>query len=196
MIAQSWVLCPGQVKDFHMWIDSTGPKSWRLQRRIPEKVTPGRPLPDYQQYLHRLLGSEMASYFLHPEAKEQPVSLRVRRLLLAGLEMSAEEVWRGLHEEPKRQREVAAAKKGLSLSEQVPWMGQPATTHRLQQVGCWRQQLQTMHHLGKQRQCTASHLLATKHLTDLSDPCGNEGPTRFLHGTLDKKKSVVQGQSR
>ncbi|KAJ7317136.1 hypothetical protein JRQ81_003298 [Phrynocephalus forsythii] len=182
---------PGQVQDSHVWPDTTRPRSWRLPRRIPEKETPGRSLPDYQQYLHRMLGSEMASYFLHPPAKEQPVSPRVRRLLMAGLEVGAEDIWKALHEEPERQREVAAAKEGLPLAEQVPWLGCPATTRRLQQVTQWRQQLRAMHHLGKQRQRTASHLLAAKHIADLSDPCGMEGPTRYLHGTLEEEKVLL-----
>ncbi|KAH0630318.1 hypothetical protein JD844_013237 [Phrynosoma platyrhinos] len=84
--------------------------------------------------------------------------------------MGAEKVWSVLHEEPKRQREVAAAKKGLSLSQQ--------------QVAHWRQQLHVMHHLGKQYQHTTNHLLETKHLTDLSDTYGKEGPARYFHCSL------------
>ncbi|XP_061474839.1 uncharacterized protein LOC133380808 isoform X2 [Rhineura floridana] len=148
-------------------------------------------------YQIQLLGSERALYFLHPPAMEQPVNPRVQHLLVVGLGMGAKEVWRALHEEPKCQREIAAAKKGPSLSQQVrdwnilgwqdkkvPWLGRPATMHRLQQVTEWRQQLHAMHQLGKQRQRTASHLLAAKHLTDLSDNYGTEGPTRYFHCTL------------
>ncbi|XP_053157122.1 uncharacterized protein LOC128347073 isoform X2 [Hemicordylus capensis] len=170
----------------------------------------------------RLLGPEKAFYFLHPSTVDKPVSLRVRHLLEAGIgiwpwfsnaallclvelnfiptpcpiDMGAEELWRALHEEPKHQRQIAEAKKGRSLSQQVPWLGCPASTHRMQQVAHWRQQLHTMHRLGKQHQHTASRLLATKHLTELSDVYGTEGPTRYLHCALDQKQAPVTGGLR
>ncbi|CAI5767664.1 Hypothetical predicted protein [Podarcis lilfordi] len=185
---------PGDVwpraKDSHRWADSNGSGRWNL-RRIQKKEAVSSPLPDYQQYLHRLLGSERASYFLRPPTKEQPVSPRVKRLLVTGLDMGAEEVWMALHEEPKRQREAAAAKKGRSLSQQVPWLGRPSTTQCLQQVSQQRQQLCAMHRLGKQHQRTASHLLATKHLADLGDPYGTEGPRRYFHFSLNHKRVQV-----
>ncbi|XP_062978182.1 coiled-coil domain-containing protein 71 isoform X2 [Elgaria multicarinata webbii] len=187
----TWLLRSGQVKDSHKWAGSERAGKWNLQR-VQKKDVPGGPLLNYQQHLHRLLGSERASYFLHPPTMERPVSPQVKRLLIAGIDMGAEEVWRALHEEPKYQREVAAAKMGHTLSQQVPWLGCPATTHRLQQVALWRQQLYAMHHLGKQHQCTASHLLATKNLPDFSDTYGTGGPTRYFHGTLDKEQMPLR----
>ncbi|KAL8212822.1 UNVERIFIED_CONTAM: hypothetical protein K2H54_058936 [Gekko kuhli] len=139
----------------------------------------------------RLLGPEKASRIVNPPILEKPISPPVQRLLVAGIDMGAEELWRALHEEPKCRRQLAEAKKGCLLSHQVPWLGCPVSTPRMQQVAHWRQQLHTMHRLGKQRQRTASCLLATKHITDLSDPYGTEGPTWYLHCNPGNKQVLV-----
>lgn len=181
----AWSLPSGQVEDSRKWAISNWFGSWP---GIREKDVPSRSLPDYQLHLHRLLGPEKASYFLYPSTLDQLVSPRVQRLLAADLGMGAEEVWRTLHEEPKRLRQIAEAKKGCLLSQRVPWLGCPSVTLRMQRVANWRQQMHDMHCLGKQHQRTAGRLLASKHLTDLSDTYGTEGPNRYLHCTLDKKQ--------
>uniref|UniRef100_A0ACB8EGT8 Uncharacterized protein n=1 Tax=Sphaerodactylus townsendi TaxID=933632 RepID=A0ACB8EGT8_9SAUR len=132
-----------------------------------------------------LLGPEKASDIVNPSILEKPISPPVQRLLVARTVRGAEELWKALHEEPKLRRQLAEAKKGNLLSYQVPWLGRPVSTYRMQQVDHWRRQLHTMYRLGKQHQRTASCLLATKHITDLSDPNGTEGPTRYLHFTLN-----------
>ncbi|XP_060094775.1 uncharacterized protein LOC132571999 [Heteronotia binoei] len=182
-----WSLRSQQIKASHRGVGSKRPWHWSRQN-VQEKGVPGRPLPDYQQHLYRLLGPEKASHILNPPILEKPISAPVQRLLVAGRAIGAKELWRALHEEPKCQRQLAEAKKGRSLSHQVPWLGCPVSTPRMLQVACWRRQLHTMHRLGKQRQRTASCLLATKHITDLSDPYGTEGPARYLHYTPDNKQ--------
>ncbi|KAM3847589.1 uncharacterized protein M6D78_004380 [Vipera latastei] len=107
--------------------------------------------------------------------------------------MGAEEVWRALHEEPKCRYEITARLKGHSLSEQVPWLGRPATTRRLRQVASWQQQLYAMHRLGKQHQYAALYLLATNQPPDLNDSYGTEGPTRYFQSTLSKKQISSPG---
>ncbi|KAM6473459.1 uncharacterized protein PHA67_006259 [Liasis olivaceus] len=184
-----WAFHSGQTRDSYKWPDFS---SWDLQR-IQKKGVPSRPLLDYQEYLHKLLGSEKASYFLNPPTVEKPVSPRVRRLMAAGIDMGAEEAWRALHEEPKCQQEIAASRKGHSLSEQVPWLRCPATTQRRQQVASWQQQLCTMHRLGKQRQYAALYLLTANHPPDLNDSYGTEGPIRFFHTTLSKEQVPSPG---
>ncbi|KAJ6668104.1 hypothetical protein lerEdw1_015481 [Lerista edwardsae] len=77
----TWSLPSGQIEDSHRWACSKG--SWR---KVQVEEIPGRPLPDYQLHLHRLLGSEKASYFLHPSTLDQLVSPRVQHLLAADLE--------------------------------------------------------------------------------------------------------------
>ncbi|XP_077181016.1 uncharacterized protein LOC143831684 isoform X2 [Paroedura picta] len=185
-----WSLHSQRIQDSHRWVSPKRPGHWSLQN-IQEKGVPGRPLPEYQQHLYRLLGPEKASSIIKPPLLEKPINPAVQHLLVAGTDR-AEEIWRVLHEEPKRQRQLAEAKKGSSLSHQVPWLGCPVSTPRMQQVANWRRQLHTMHRLGKQRQRTASCLLATKHLTNLSDPDGTEGPTRYMHCTPDKKQDLGQ----
>ncbi|XP_063147516.1 uncharacterized protein LOC134489034 [Candoia aspera] len=187
-----WAFHSGQTRDSYKWPDFRRSGSWGLER-IQKKEVSSRPLLDYQEYLHRLLGSEKASYFLKPPTTEKPVTPRVRRLLAAGVDMGAEEVWRALHEEPKCQHEIAASRKGHSLSEQVPWLGRPATTQRLQQVASWQHRLCTMHRLGKQRQYAALCLLAMNHPPDLNDSYGTEGPTRYFHTTLSKEQVPSPG---
>ncbi|XP_053157129.1 uncharacterized protein LOC128347073 isoform X4 [Hemicordylus capensis] len=113
-----WCLHSRQAKDSRWWAGPKGSGSWSLQR-LPKKEASGTPWSDYQQHLYRLLGPEKAFYFLHPSTVDKPVSLRVRHLLEAGIDMGAEELWRALHEEPKHQRQIAEAKKGRSLSQQV-----------------------------------------------------------------------------
>ncbi|XP_054832850.1 coiled-coil domain-containing protein 71 isoform X3 [Eublepharis macularius] len=167
-------------KSTRRWVDPKRHGHWNLQNN-QEKEVAGRPLPDYQQHLYRLLGPEKASRILNPPILEQPISPPVQRLLVAGKDMGAEDLWRALHEEPKQRRQLAESKKGRSLSHQVPWLGRPVSTPRMQQVAHWQQKLYAMHHLGKQNQRTTSFLLATKHFTDLSDPYGTEGPARYLH---------------
>ncbi|XP_058029128.1 uncharacterized protein LOC131193199 [Ahaetulla prasina] len=182
----------GQTRDSHKWPDFRRSGSWSLQRNQKKEVS-RIPLLNYQEYLHGFLGSEKASYFLNPPTTEKPISPRVRRLLVAGIDMGAEEVWRALHEEPKYQHEITASSKGHSLSEQVPWLGRPATTRRLRQVASWQQQLRAMHRLGKQHQYAALYLLATDQLPDLNDSYGTEGPTRYFHNTLSKKQVSSPG---
>ncbi|XP_048347101.1 uncharacterized protein LOC125429749 isoform X2 [Sphaerodactylus townsendi] len=181
---RDWPLRSEQLKESHRWGGSKRPRHQNLQN-VQEKVVPGRPLPDYQQHLYRLLGPEKASDIVNPSILEKPISPPVQRLLVARTVRGAEELWKALHEEPKLRRQLAEAKKGNLLSYQVPWLGRPVSTYRMQQVDHWRRQLHTMYRLGKQHQRTASCLLATKHITDLSDPNGTEGPTRYLHFTLN-----------
>ncbi|XP_070594159.1 uncharacterized protein [Erythrolamprus reginae] len=109
------------------------------------------------------------------------------------MDTGAEEVWRALHEEPKYRHEMTASSKGHSLSEQVPWLGRPVTTHRLRQVASWQQQLCAMHRQGKQHQYAALYLLATNQPPDLNDSYGTEGPTRYFHNTFSKKQVSSPG---
>ncbi|XP_077677520.1 uncharacterized protein LOC144267426 [Eretmochelys imbricata] len=173
-----------------------GSKSQRLQGIEEEPLA--SPPPDYRQYLYSLLGPERAEYFLSPPALERCRSPGEQGLLEAVGGASAEELWRILHEEPRRQaaggrgRDGAGALRAgegapglghrLSLCMGLPWvpgLGGAALTPRMQRVARWSRQLHVMHRLD-----ATSLLLAREPLTDLNDSQGVQGPARYLHRAL------------
>ncbi|CAM5165168.1 unnamed protein product [Natator depressus] len=158
-----------------------GSKSQRLPGIEEEPLA--SPPPDYRQYLYSLLGPERAEHFLGPPALERCRSPGEQGLPEAVGGASAEELWRVLHEEPRR-RQAAEAGTGRALSEQVPWLGGAALTPRMQRVARWSRQLHVMHRLGELHQDATSLLLAREPLADLNDSQGVQGPARYLHRAL------------
>ncbi|XP_066554310.1 uncharacterized protein LOC136737691 [Amia ocellicauda] len=135
------------------------------------------PEPSFHTHLYRLFGREKAEYFLRPQSPHTKTSPWVLRVLeQMGEQVSAEALWRTLREQSHLQ---LMKMEPLFLQTPLAWnvSSSPARRRRRQQqsglVGL-------MYRSAQLSQDHTRLFITSNPLPNLSDPCGEEGPCRFL----------------